>query len=148
MIITLRAKKLFVYISMAILALGMLRLVTWALQPSDVLVIKNSPFPTRTIREHPTANGVVFLQIDYCKKVQAEGRVRTSFVSDSREVFLPIAYDNQAPTCQNTEIPVKLPKDLPPDSYKVKYRVEYKVNPLKQREIEEFESKEFEVVAM
>lgn len=133
----------YVALVLTMLAVGVL--LYWAFQPSDVLEIKNSPFPVRTIREHPTADGVIILNIDYCKKIDVEGKVRISFVSQSREVFLPIADDRQSPTCKVVEFPVLIPHELPKDKYRIKFRTEYRVNPLKT-EVEEFESRSFEVV--
>ena len=117
----------------------------WLLQPRNPLEVRNAPFPIRTIRPEAHPDGVVILKVDYCKKTNAVGRVRTSFVSPTREVFLPIAEDKQSATCQVAEIPVLIPKSIPPDTYVIKFRVTYDINPLVRNVVSEFESKPFEV---
>lgn len=126
-------------------ALVMARILFWAAEPTNVLDIKNAPVPVRTIREHPTADGVVILKIDYCKNNDSEGKVRTSFVSSSREIFLPQSEDKQAATCTVAELPILIPHDTPADTYRVKFRVEYNLNPVKSQVVEEFESLPFVV---
>lgn len=133
----------------AYVALGFVILVVglfayWSLAGSDVLEIKNEPVPVRTIRPKPKADGILFLNVDYCKKVSASGRVRTSFVGASRETFLPVYEDKQPPVCQKVEVPVPIPHDMAPGKYHLHYRVVYKINPIKEV-VEEFNSSEFEV---
>lgn len=135
------------YIAMGLLAVAVGIFLYWTYQPDDVLEVRNAPVPIRTIREHPAADGVVILKVDYCKKVSATGRVRISFVSKSREVFLPVGEDKQPPVCMLTEYPVLIPHEILGDTYKIKFRITYQINPIKTH-IEEFESKEFEVVDM
>lgn len=139
-----RRVHFIVYIALVIIALGLLTVSYWLLAPSDVLEIKNAPVPIRTIREHPTAEGVVILNVDYCKKVGATGQVRVSFVSQSREIFLPIAVDKAEPKCEKVEVPVLIPHDTPSDTYIIRYYITYKVNPLRST-IEQFDSQEFHV---
>jgi hypothetical protein len=141
-------RELFKYAMIAglgVIAFAVGIFLYWSASGSDVLEIKNTPVPVRTIREHPTAEGVVILHVDYCKNVTATGRVRTSFYNSSREVFLPVSTDYQQPGCYDVEVPVLIPKDIPPGTYRVKFRVIYQVNPIKQV-IEEFDSKPFQVV--
>lgn len=116
----------------------------WVSQDEDVLEIKNQPTPVRTIREHPTANGVIILLVDYCKRTSAVGEVTTSFVSPATEIFLPTYVDKQDPVCQKTEVPVLIPPQVVPGTYHIHYRVEYKINPIKQSVIE-FDSQPFEI---
>jgi hypothetical protein len=117
----------------------------WSTSERDVLKVNNAPFPVRTIREHPTADGVIILKADYCKLVDVEGRTRISFFSQSREVFLPLSRERGETGCNVVEVPVLIPSDLPAGNYRIKFRVVYQVNPLKEV-VEEFESKPFEVV--
>lgn len=130
-----------------IASIGLGLLLMWSLQGNKVLEIHNAPFPIRTIREHPTADGVVILNVDYCKLQDAQGRVRTSYVSNSREIFLPLADERIPKGCHQGEYPVLIPINTPPDTYRIKFRIVYDVNPLKREVIEEFESAPFEVVA-
>lgn len=130
------------FVALGVIALALGILLFWGLSSNDVLEVKNAPFPVRTVRQHASPNGVVILNVDYCKKVSTEGNLRMSFVSPTREVLLPMARERGPKGCFKTEFPVLLPKDITPDTYKVRFRVTYQVNPLKQV-MEEFESKEF-----
>jgi hypothetical protein len=133
------------FIALAIVALGIGTFLYWQLASNDVLEVRNNPVPVRSVRPHPSADGVVFLKVDYCKKVRASGLVRTSFVSPTREYFFPVSHDREDPGCHNTEIPVPVPHEVPNGTYHVHFRVTYQVNPLKSV-VEEFDSKPFEVV--
>lgn len=132
-----------VVVALIIAASGIGILLYWGAASTDVIEVKNSPVPIRTIREHPTAGGVVIISVDYCKKVKADGDARISFVSESREIFLPVSKERTEPTCQVTEFPVLLPNDIPADQYKIKFRFTYDLNPIKRGVVEEFESKPF-----
>lgn len=118
----------------------------WAISNDDPLTMQDRPLEVRTIREYPTADGVVILTAEYCKNVEARGRVRTSFVSQSREVFLPVSTESSDPGCYKQQVPVVIPHDIPPGEYKVKFSVQYQVNPIK-RVTEEFVSEPFDIVA-
>lgn len=146
---TYRERIGFIVIGIAfvIILLTLARLLTWSLANEDVLEVKNAPTPVRTIRDHPTADGVVILDADFCKKTDAVGRLRLSFVSESREIFLPVTEDKSEKRCERRELPILIPSDLPPGMYKVHFRITYDLNPLKKNILEEFDSKEFEVVA-
>lgn len=141
---TQRNKVVNYLLSFALLVLTLATglLLYWSFQNEDVLQVKNSPFPVRTIREHPTANGVIILSVDLCKQTSAVGRVRTSFVSQSRDILLPISEDRGPKGCNKVEVPVLIPSDTPADTYRVKFHVDYKINPLKTV-VEEFESEPF-----
>lgn len=131
--------------ALAVIAIALGILLYWASASEQILEVKNEPFPVRTIREHPTAGGVVFIKVDLCKNTDIEGKTRISFVSKSREIFLPQSHEEMDEGCFVREIPILLPLDIPADTYKVKFRLEYKLNPLKQQVVDEFESKEFAV---
>jgi hypothetical protein len=132
-------------VALAVIAIGIGIFMSWSFQDEKVLDVKNQPFPARTIREHPTAGGVVFLKVDYCKLQEAKGTLRMSYVSQSREVFLPVVKEQGPKGCMNTELPVLIPQDLPADTYKVKFRVTYDVNPLKKGIVSEFLSQEVKI---
>lgn len=127
-------------IALVIIAISIGTILYWASASNEVLKINKQPFPTRTIREHPTAGGVVFLTVDYCKNVDVTGSLRISFVSQSREVFLPVTAERGPKGCDEVEIPILIPKDIEPDTYRVKLRVSYDVNPIKQGIVQEFYS--------
>jgi hypothetical protein len=134
-----------VYFILLFLAAVVALFLYWTFQGSNVLDVKNNPVPVRTIRPHPQADGVVFLNINYCKNTKAEGRVRTSFVSPTREYFFPVSIDRQDPNCKFQEVPVAIPHEVLPGEYHIHFRITYKVNPIKTV-VEEFDSKKFEVV--
>ncbi len=135
----------FILLALLIIAIGLGVIFRWSFEDTNVLVVKNSPFPVRTIRAHLQDNGVVILNADYCKNLDITGKLRMSFVSTSREVFLPLADERGPKGCNKVDIPVIIPKDLIPDTYKVKFHVIYDINPLKQNIASDFESKEFTV---
>lgn len=120
-------------------------LLSWALTKEDPLVVNNSPFPTRSVRPNAEANGVIILTVDFCKNTDKSGEVRTSFVSQTREVFLPLAKEHMEKGCRKEELPVLIPKDLPADNYKLKFVARYNLNPLKTAVPITFESQEFHV---
>lgn len=134
--------------ALAIIAASLLVFFSWAWESENVLQVNNEPFPVRTIRTHPEPGGVVFLNIDLCKHTDTEGTLRTSFVSQTREVFLPLQAEGMEYGCSIREIPVAIPSDIEPDTYRVKFRVQYNLNPLKQRVIDEFKSSEFVVAPL
>lgn len=135
----------FMYLALVICALAIMLLGYWATESENVLEVKNSPFPTRTIRHHTAPHGVVFLGVDLCKHKDLKGEVRTSFVSDSREIFQPLSQEKFSVGCQRREIPIMIPIDLEPDTYKIKFRVTYDINPLKNDKDVFVESQEFVV---
>ena len=105
----------------------------WSLQPTDVLEVKNSPFPAR-VEPDPSGRtgGTIYLKINYCKNTDLHGEVRTSFLSESREQFSPIVTEKIKRGCANTEFPVIIPTNLSEDVYIIKFRATYDVNPLKK----------------
>lgn len=145
MTITLRTKQIFTYLSLIILTVIVARFVIWSFQSSEVLQIKNSPVPVKTVTGVPESKGIIFMKIDYCKKIKATGEVRVSFVGKSVERFLPKSIDKQDPTCKVVDLPILIPVDLPPGNYHVHFRTSYDINPIKQDIITEFDSKDFEV---
>ncbi len=134
-------------VALVIIAIAIGTLLKWSLADENVIEVKNEPFPVRTIRKHPTGGGVVFLKMQFCKNVDVDGEVRISFISPTREVFLPLAKEKSDSGCVDTEIPVAIPKDIPPDTYRVKFKAYYKLNPLKSVN-DEFTSSDFEVDAL
>lgn len=141
-----RVVSKLLYIALAIAALGVGIFLYWANQNTKVIHVNNQPFPVRTIREHPTAKGVVILEVDYCKLYDVEGELRTSFLNSTHEIFLPLTKERSAEGCHKTEFPIIIPDTVQPGSYRVKFRVVYEINPIKKNIVNEFVSKEFEVV--
>lgn len=121
-----------VVLSLVLIAFGVGLLLYWAAQSDDVLQLNYDPIPIRTIRNHPTAGGVVILNLDYCKYSSNHGDMRISFVSASNEVFLPVQVETAKEGCHKHEFPVLIPKNLTPNTYRIKISVMYDTNPLKQ----------------
>ena len=135
----------FLYASLVLIALAFALFLKWSFADENVLQVNNEPFPVRTIREHPSSNGVVILKVDFCKNTDVNGDLRLSFVSKDREVFLPITQERTPKGCQNTEFPIIIPSNIEPGTYVIKFRVTYDLNPLKKGIVDEFQSKEFTV---
>lgn len=118
--------------ALLVIAVSIGVMLKWFYQSEDVIKVNNEPFPVRTIIDHPTAGGVVILTVNACKLQSATGDLRISFVSSSREAFLPLVEEDSPKGCFETEFPVLIPKDLPADEYRIKFRVvNYKLNPIK-----------------
>jgi hypothetical protein len=143
---TTRKINLFILGALVIIAIGLGIILNWAFASEDVLELKKDPIPSRVLGDESNNTlGVVFLDLDYCKKSSAEGQIRTSFVSETREVFLPMNQERAQKGCNKAELPVLIPKDLAPDTYRVRLRSIYNINPLKQGIVEEFYSKPFTI---
>ncbi len=143
-----RTTNLLATLSLLLIALGVILFLGWSFQSTNVLEVKNSPFPTRSVRNGAEQDGVIILTIDYCKNTKLQGEVRTSFVSKTREVFLPLAKEQYQSGCKRIDVPVLIPRDLPADDYKLKFIARYDVNPLKQQVPIVFESQTFRVNPM
>jgi hypothetical protein len=116
----------------------------WLVSNQDVLEVRNAPVPVSKVSPSPEVDGQVVFRVDFCKNVEAEGRVRPSFVSNAKEVFIPTYTDKSDKGCQLYDVPVIIPRDLTPGKYHVHYRITYKVNPIKTV-VEEFDSQEFTI---
>lgn len=114
----------------------------WAATSNEPITLNQAPLPVRTIREHPTAGGVVFLRTDYCKTTNATGKLRISFISETQEIFLPMAQEISKKGCHNRELAILIPNDIRADTYRVKMRITYQLNPLKKNVTQRFISKE------
>jgi hypothetical protein len=143
-----RGKKVVNWIVVAclfIIAIGIGIFLRWSFQSEQVLQVNNEPFPIRSVAPVIQGGDVVILNVDFCKNQAVNGQLRISFVSSTREVFLPISNETGEKRCQQTEFPLIVPKDIPNDTYRVKFRATYELNPLKKGIVEEFESKPFKV---
>lgn len=138
-------KIIWAFLGLAFFGVGLM--LFWAFQPSKVITVNNEPFPVRTIRENASANGVVILNVDYCKHVEAKGEVRISFIDSNHEVFLPISEENLKVGCNRQEFPILIPSVIDPGEYRVKFRIFYDINPLKQNIQNEFQSQPFTIDA-
>lgn len=116
-------------------------MLTWATADNEPISLNQSPLPTRTIRDHPTAGGVVYLTADFCKNTDSHGELRISFVSDSHEVFLPMTKEESSKGCHKSELVVLIPENIEPNTYRIKLALTYDVNPLKRNIKQTFYSK-------
>lgn len=132
------------FISLGIVAIAIGIFLYWSTQGSKILEVKEIPIPIRTIKDPSKDSLIVILNVNYCKYRDIDGNLRMSFISDTREVFLPLVRERGDQGCKQSELPVVIPKDLAPDTYKVKFRVVYEVNPIKTV-VNEFVTKEFTV---
>lgn len=119
--------------------------VYWASADSDVLQVKNSPFPVKYIPNNDTPNGLVLINVNYCKNADVVGKLRMSWVSDTREIFLPLVDENTPKGCSHRDIPIIIPDTLTNGDYKIKFRATYNLNPLKTEVTSEFESRTFNI---
>ena len=128
-------------VALIVIALALAVFLKWSLADTTVLDVKNDPFPARVV-EDPTGQtgGIVFLKVDYCKTQNVDGKIRVSYISKSREVFLPIADEKLPKGCNNQQVPVVVPLNLLQDTYKIKFHVTYNVNPVKKGIVADFES--------
>lgn len=140
-----KAINKFLYVALVVIGIGIALFLYWGFQSPKIIEARNEPFPVRTIREHPTASGVVILNVDYCKYYNVEGDLRMSFLNSDHEVFMPIVREKGSKGCRQTEFPILIPNVIEPGKYKVKFRVTYDLNPLKQNIVNEFTSQEFEI---
>jgi hypothetical protein len=87
----------------------------------------------------------VILKYDYCKNADITGRLRTSFVNDKSELFLPAVEERSPKTCANgTEVPYLVPPQVVAGTYKLHFTATYQLNPLKKVVIE-WDSQSFEI---
>lgn len=128
-------------IALVIAAIGIGIILRWSFASENILEVNNSPFPARVIPD-PTGKtgGIIFLNADFCKNDDVVGEIRISYVSKSREVFLPISKEQSPAGCDKREVPAIIPLDLVKDEYRIKFRVTYDINPLKKGIITNFES--------
>jgi hypothetical protein len=133
-------------VALVLVAMALSVLLMWAVEDGDILAINNNPFPSRVVPD-PTGRtgGIVFLTVDYCKKSNATGTIRMSYVNKSYEVFLPIAKEQIQKGCEKREMPVVVPRGLLEGQYKIKFHVAYDINPLKQSAVTDFESQPFDI---
>lgn len=138
---TTKVANYFVVAALLVIALGLGVIFKWSFADTNVLVVNNNPFPARIVQDPSgQTGGIVFLTADYCKNIDVTGEIRMSYVSKSREVFLPLAKEQLPQGCAKREVPVVIPLNLLKDEYKIKFRVTYDVNPLKQGITTSFES--------
>lgn len=133
------------FISLGVIAVLVGTILYWSFADEKVLTVNNEPFPVRTIREHPMANGVVILKVDFCKHYDIEGDLRISFLNTDHEVFLPIVKERSPKECKVTEFPILIPEVIEPGKYRVKFRATYDINPVKRNITSEFVSRDFEI---
>jgi len=140
-----RAMNKLVFVALAVVAVCIGVFLYWSLQSTVVLKVNNNPFPNRVVHDEAMKNEIVILTVDYCKYYNKSGHVRTSYVSSTKETFLPVSDEHLQVGCMKRDVPIIIPKDLEPDTYKIKFRVTYDINPLKTGIVNEFESQSFEV---
>lgn len=135
-----------VVIALIFIALSLGLFLKWSIQDPTVLEIKNAPFPARIIHDDKTGYNVLILTLDYCKNIETNGELRISYVSPTREIFLPLSRENSPVGCiGKKDYPILIPVDIPADTYRVKFRVTYSINPVKSSVTQIFESNEIKI---
>lgn len=135
----------FVLLALVTISISLGIFLKWSFEATPPLVIKNSPFSTRSIPPDPGVNDVIVLDVDYCKRTSKQGAIRTSYVSKTREIFMAVTKEQYEKGCFRRDIPILIPSDLPTDTYKLKFVATYNLNPLKQNVQVTFESQEFTI---
>lgn len=140
---TTRVINKFAVVALVLVAISLGTIMSWSFASTNVLEVKNSPFPARIVQDDTNkTGGVVFLDVDFCKYTEKTGDLRMSYVSKSREVFLPEQRSTDFFTvgCSKNEIPVVIPLNLLRDEYKIKFTISYDINPVKKNITVDFES--------
>lgn len=132
-------------IALVVIAIGIGVFLNWSFTSEQPLVINNNPFPTRAIPPDAGPNDVLVLEIDYCKNTEKQGEVRTSFVSESREIFLPVVSEQYDEGCFFQDIPILIPEELPVGTYHIHFEATYDLNPIKKNVTIMFQSQKFTV---
>ncbi len=138
---TTKTLNKFFAVALVVVAIALGVFLKWSFESSAPLVVNNSPFPAR-VESDPTGKtgGTIYLTVDFCKNTDKHGQVRWSYLSASREQFVPIVEEKFPKGCDKREIPVVIPTNLSQDTYIVKFRVTYDLNPIKKNVPVEFES--------
>lgn len=123
-------------VALLIIAVGVGIFLKWEYANETVLKVNNNPFPTRVISEGSDA--AIVLSIDVCKQQTTTGTLRISYVSKSREIFLPVTPERSPKGCNKQDFPILVPKDLPADTYQIKFHAVYNLNPVKNNVVEDF----------
>lgn len=118
-------------------------LAYWSFTGRDVLKFNKEPIPVKP--KFVKSEGIISLDVDFCKLTSTSGRVTQRLVSDKTELFAPTVTDTQHKGCYNYALPVPIPPQTPPGKYHVNYRVTYQTNPL-HTVVEEVNSEVFEVI--
>lgn len=113
------------------------------LWPYDVLVVKNVIMKTPVVQ---TSQSAIY-QVDYCKKMEAEGVVYYELTDESGVIWNSIKKDVFRPAgCGNADVPIFIPPDVKPGKYKIRIVIHYHVNRIRDI-VEEFETPFFEVIS-
>lgn len=138
---TTRVINKLIYLALITVSIALGIMIYWSLATDTPLEVKNSPFPARVVAD-PTGEtgGTVYLKAVYCKNTDAIGTARISFLSKSREQFIPLVEEKEKQGCGEREFPVIIPTNLSEDEYRIRFRVLYDLNPLKKQIPVEFES--------
>lgn len=114
----------------------------WSVQSSNVLEVKNSPFP---VRPPVVSNSdAIFVRISYCKHSSAKGAVVARLIGKRSIIRLPWPEDTQAARCFDQEVPIPIPAYATDDVYYFQFDVTYQVNPIKTQTVT-MRSQEFTV---
>lgn len=136
--------KILMPLSFIVVVLGVLMAILfsfWSLYPYDVFEIKKLPVPV-TEPENIKSGRLIFLDIDFCKYMDVEGKVERFLVSEREVIALPSYTDGAPKGCQEAQVPILLPYTILAQEFRITYKATYQVNPIRTV-VEEFETKSF-----
>lgn len=132
-----------VYIALFIVAMALCVVLYWSYTNQDVIDLLKEPIPTTPLEAK--VSDTIYLKADFCKKVDATGRVVTRISGNSGDLLAPIQYEKLKPGCyHNFLITVPLPPQITPGTYHVNYLITYRTNPM-TTVTENFNSEDFQV---
>lgn len=143
---TIRLFTLATIVIIGIVILGILRLSTWLIQPSQVLRVNNSPVPVQPPEVRDGGN--VFLTIDFCKASKATGITTLNLIGETAKAKIAVSWpvDTTPKQCAVfKDVPIPIPAQTPSDVYHAEFVTCYTVNPLKHT-CTTFISRSFKVV--
>ena len=135
----------FALAAFVVIAFGLGLYLKWAIQSDIILKVNNAPFPARVISQDGDA--AIVLSVDACKTQDVEGVLRVSYVSKTREIFLPVVRERGPVGCGKRDMAILVPKDLPTDTYHIKFRTIYNLNPVKGAVVQDFDSQPVKITS-
>ncbi len=144
---TVRVITLIVIVAIILLAVGLMRLLTWSFAPNQVLIVRNTPVPVQP--PEVKDGGKIYLNIDYCKEVTAVGKTEVNLIGESAGAKIAVAWPDDESKAQCSvlnDVPVPIPAQTPTDTYHVEFVVCYDINPVKRNRCTTFTSQHFKVL--
>lgn len=119
---------LLLYLPLILIALVAAIVFYWNVQPTDVLDIKNTPYPVRPDTVDP--GSAVVVSANYCKLQAINGSLVVRFVGKKSIIRSPDTSERGPKGCQKLEFPILLPPQLAHDTYYIEFQSTYRINPI------------------